>query len=94
LRYLQAAEQRLDRLPRDVRRDGLRQATVDRLQSRYESLLDGVLAGTLPPGSRAGLSDVRWMIEELRVSLWAQSLGTKGPVSEERVWRALDRLAA
>jgi ATP-dependent helicase HrpA len=94
LRYLQAAEHRLDRLPRDVRRDGLRQATVDRLQSRYESLLDDLLAGTLSPGSRAGLSDVRWMIEELRVSLWAQSLGTKGPVSEERVQRALDRLAA
>jgi Domain of unknown function (DUF3418) len=32
---------------------------------------------------------IRWMIEELRVSLFAQSLGTKGSVSEQRVRRAL-----
>ena len=34
--------------------------------------------------------EVRWMIEELRVSLFAQSLGTRYPVSVQRVWRALD----
>jgi ATP-dependent helicase HrpA len=32
------------------------------------------------------------MIEELRVSLFAQTLGTPGPVSEQRIQRALDRL--
>jgi ATP-dependent helicase HrpA len=36
------------------------------------------------------LEDVRWLIEELRVSLFAQSLGTKVPVSEERVRRAIE----
>ena len=35
---------------------------------------------------------VRWMIEELRVSLFAQTLGTNGPVSEKRIYTALDRL--
>ena len=32
------------------------------------------------------------MIEELRVSLFAQTLGTRGPVSEQRIERALDQL--
>ena len=35
---------------------------------------------------------VRWMIEELRVSLFAQAIGTRVPVSEERVLRAIDSL--
>jgi len=36
---------------------------------------------------------VRWMIEELRVSLFAQALGTRGPISEKRIRRALEDLA-
>ena len=42
---------------------------------------------------RAGAADVRdiaWMIEELRVSLWAQQLGTPRPISEQRIYRILD----
>jgi ATP-dependent helicase HrpA len=37
---------------------------------------------------------VRWMIEELRVSLFAQVLGTPGPVSEKRILAAVERLPA
>ena len=33
-----------------------------------------------------------WMLEELRVSLFAQTLGTQGPVSENRILAALSRL--
>jgi ATP-dependent helicase HrpA len=33
---------------------------------------------------------LRWMVEELRVSLFAQSLGTAYPISEERIYRAID----
>jgi len=49
----------------------------------------------LPPARRqdAGVQAVRWMIEELRVSLFAQVLGTSGPISEKRILAALDRLA-
>ncbi|HEY9240678.1 MAG TPA: DUF3418 domain-containing protein, partial [Streptosporangiaceae bacterium] len=52
-----------------------------------------VLAG-LPPSRRqtADVQAVRWMIEEFRVSLFAQMLGTRGPVSEQRIERALDQL--
>ena len=48
-------------------------------------------AGTF--AGRAAADDVRdiaWMIEELRVSLWAQQLGTARPVSEQRIYRAID----
>ncbi len=91
LRYLQAATRRLERLPGDVRRDSQRQAVVERVQSRYDDLVDWYTTSGGPP---AELADIRWMIEELRVSLWAQDLGTAGPVSEERITRAIDQLAA
>jgi ATP-dependent helicase HrpA len=35
---------------------------------------------------------IRWMIEELRVSLFAQTIGTAGPVSERRIRGAIDQL--
>jgi ATP-dependent helicase HrpA len=38
------------------------------------------------------VEEVGWMIEELRVSLWAQTLGTAFPVSEKRIEKALDAL--
>jgi ATP-dependent helicase HrpA len=34
--------------------------------------------------------EARWLIEELRVSLFAQSIGTRQPVSVQRIWRLLD----
>jgi ATP-dependent helicase HrpA len=94
LRYLRAAARRLERLPADAGRDRRRQATVERVQTRYEKLLDQVVAGTATGGATAGVSELRWMIEELRVSLWAQDLGTPAPVSEQRIMRAMDRMSA
>ena len=55
----------------------------------YQRAVEG-----LPAARRSGadVQSVRWMIEELRVSLFAQVLGTSGPVSEKRIQAALDRL--
>jgi len=50
--------------------------------------LDAVDA--LPPGVVIPGDPVRWMVGELRVSLFAQTLGTRHPVSETRVRAALD----
>jgi len=47
------------------------------------------------PATRAAAADVLaigWQIEELRVSLWAQQLGTPRPVSEKRIYRAIDAI--
>jgi ATP-dependent helicase HrpA len=90
VRYLRGISRRLDTVAEDPRRDADRMAAVHRVTDAYDQ---GV--GRLPAGRRSGpdVQAVRWMIEELRVSLFAQVLGTSGPVSEKRILTALDRLA-
>ena len=70
-------------------RDAERTAAVHRVTGAYRQAVE-----QLPPARRADrdVRAVRWMIEELRVSLFAQLLGTSGPVSEKRIRAALDRL--
>src|SRR5829696_980395 len=89
-RYLAAAAYRLDRLPGDAARDAARMARVQAVQAELDSFTAG-----LPPGRREAdeVRQLRWMVEELRVSLFAQSLGTPYPVSEQRIYRAMDQLA-
>ena len=72
-------------------RDAERMAIVRRVTDAYQQAV-----AELPPARRSGadVRAVRWMIEELRVSLFAQVLGTSGPVSEKRILTALDKLAA
>ena len=86
-RYYQAMTIRLDRLVESPRRDGERMAAVLRVQARYAEVLD-----RFPPGSSADtvLERIGWQIEELRVGLFAQQVGTPGPVSEARLLRALE----
>jgi ATP-dependent helicase HrpA len=84
-RYLEAADHRLDKLLLDPRRDRSLQERVESVEHAYERAL------TRHPAAR--LADIRWSIEELRVSLFAQHLGTTGPVSEARILRAIDELA-
>jgi ATP-dependent helicase HrpA len=89
LRYLRAINRRLDKLPESPARDAERMATVHRVTEDYQQAL-----ADLPPARRSSpdAQAVHWMIEELRVSLFAQPLGTAGPVSEQRILRALDQL--
>ncbi|HEU0132593.1 MAG TPA: ATP-dependent RNA helicase HrpA [Mycobacteriales bacterium] len=88
-RYLQAVEVRLERLPRDPGRDRLNAQVVRQLEDEYDELLRG-----LPPARRhdEAVRHVRWMIEELRVQLFAPTMRTAFPVSEKRVLRAMDDL--
>jgi ATP-dependent helicase HrpA len=88
-RYLGAVWTRRERLPSSVGRD---QQLMDRVASLQEAYLNRVRA--LPEGRppHAGLVRVRWMLEELRVSLWDQARGTAYPVSDTRVRRAMEEL--
>ena len=90
-RYLSAIERRLEKLPNNVARDGQSMAAVQQLEDEYD---DAVAA--LVPGQRstAALEHVRWMIEELRVSLFAVELGTAYSVSEKRIRVALGKAMA
>jgi ATP-dependent helicase HrpA len=89
VRYLRAISRRLDTAAQDPARDADRTAAVARVSGVYRRAM-----AELPPARRqeAGVQAVRWMIEELRVSLFAQVLGTSGPISEKRIQAALDRL--
>jgi ATP-dependent helicase HrpA len=89
-RYLQAIERRLDRLPQNPQRDREQMARVQQVQQEYRQLL-----AELPPGRAASpeAHQIRWMIEELRVTTFAQALGTPYPVSDKRIYRAMDDLA-
>lgn len=86
-RYLTAVGRRLDRLPHGLQADRERLQRVRAVQDAYAELL-----ATLPAARSAAaeVRDIGRQIEELRVSLWAQQLGTPRPVSEQRIYRAID----
>jgi len=89
VRYLRGMSRRLEKMPEALGRDAERMAVVQQVTEDYQQTL-----ADLPPARRddPDVREVRWMIEELRVSLFAQTLGTSGPVSERRIERALDQL--
>ncbi|MFI6522076.1 ATP-dependent RNA helicase HrpA [Spirillospora sp. NPDC050679] len=90
LRYLRALLARLDKLPENPGRDRQLSHQVQVLQQEYEQALR-----RLPPARRDDepARQVRWMLEELRVSLFAQQLGTRYPVSDKRIRKAMAQLA-
>lgn len=88
-RYLTAARRRLEQLPRALQADRDRMARVRAVRDAYDELV-----AVLPAARRRDndVRDIARQIEELRVSLWAQQLGTPRPVSEQRIYRAIDAL--
>ncbi len=95
-RYLMAADQRLAKLSSDPGRDQRLAQQVRQAEGWLARAGQGAPAGTAgaAPGAQAALEELGWMVEELRVSLFAQSLGTRVPVSVERLQRAAERLLA
>jgi ATP-dependent helicase HrpA len=90
VRYLAAAQTRLDKLPGNPHRDRESMAKVHDVQREYKDLFERLRGG----GPHAGeLARIRWMIEELRISYFAQGQGTAYPVSDVRIYRAIDDLA-
>ncbi|VTU07694.1 ATP-dependent RNA helicase HrpA [Actinobacillus porcinus] len=81
-RYLQAIDKRIDKLAQDVNRDRAAMLRVEQCQQAYQQLL-AKLPKSKPQS--ADVLEIRYMIEELRVSLFAQQLGTKYPISDKRV---------
>jgi len=88
-RYLKAVTMRLDKLRADPARDAQRLAELRPLEQRYVRQL----------AERRGVADARldefrWLLEELRVSLFAQELRTPQPVSVKRLEKAWSQLSA
>ena len=84
-RYLKAAQVRLTKLGPNLHRDNQLMLTVQDLEDSYDNAVKSLPAGTIVPDA---LRRVNWMIEELRVSFFAQALGTAYTVSEKRIAKA------
>ncbi|MFE3016598.1 ATP-dependent RNA helicase HrpA [Streptomyces sp. NPDC059256] len=89
MRYLLAADRRLQQMPTSVQRDTTRMEKVQEMQDEYAWLLEQLPQGRPVPQE---VLDVRWMLEELRVSYFAHALGTAYPVSDKRIVKAIDAL--
>ncbi|MGA5433644.1 ATP-dependent RNA helicase HrpA [Streptomyces cellulosae] len=87
MRYLVAADRRLQQMPTNAQRDTTRMAKVHEMQDEYAWLLEQMPQGRPVPQQ---VRDIRWMIEELRVSYFAHALGTAYPVSDKRIVKAID----
>ena len=81
-RYLQAIDKRIDKLAQDVNRDRAAMLRVEQVQQAYQQLL-AKLPKSKPISDE--VAEIRYMIEELRVSLFAQQLGTKYQISDKRI---------
>ena len=91
LRYLQAIDKRMDKLAQDVNRDRAAMLRVEQVQQAYQQLL-AKLPKSKPISDE--VAEIRYMIEELRVSLFAQQLGTKYQVSEKRVLNLITNISS
>ena len=87
LRYMRAIERRMEKLPIDPNKDRLHMLKIESVVSDYKALLNKIPKGMAVPEN---VKEIRWMIEELRVSLFAQQLGTPYPVSDKRVINAIN----
>jgi ATP-dependent helicase HrpA len=91
VRYLTAMAHRLEKLPANAVRDELGMAQVAAVTAEFEEL-----RRRRPPSGAPDdpVTRVRWMIEELRVGVFAQVVGTPRPVSEQRIYKAIDAVGA
>ena len=88
-RYLQAVDKRIDKLAQDVNRDRAAMLRVEQVQQAYQQLL-AKLPKSKPISDE--IAEIRYMIEELRVSLFAQQLGTKYQVSDKRILNLINNI--
>jgi ATP-dependent helicase HrpA len=84
-RYLRAALNRIAVLRANPARDKAGLATITRAEDAYAQLVSQMPDGPLPKD----VDEIGWMLEELRVSLFAQQLRTRFPVSEKRIMTAI-----
>ena len=88
-RYLQAIDKRLDKLGQLLSKDS--QACKE-IQNRWQHYLLLAKRSAPTPEYLVALTQLRWMIEELRVSLFAQELRTLYPISPQRVDKQIERI--
>jgi ATP-dependent helicase HrpA len=88
-RYVTAIARRLERLPQGLVADRERMARVHAVEDAYDDVVQALSAAR---AADPKVVEIAWQIEELRVSLWAQQLGTPCPVSEQRIYKAINAI--
>ncbi|HGP7162066.1 TPA: DUF3418 domain-containing protein [Neisseria meningitidis] len=88
--YLKAMTLRLEKYSSNPARDAAREADIQELEQMWQEKTDSLIKQGLPISD--GLTAFKWMIEELRVSLFAQELKTPYPVSVKRLLKEWERL--
>lgn len=88
-RYLLALQKRLEKLPINPNQDRLYTIELHDLEARYHALCKSLLSNEV---ENADLAEIYWMLEEFRVSLFAQQLGTPYPISAKRIRLKLTEL--
>ncbi len=87
-RYLKALSRRAIRMGTDLARDRALSARIRPFEAQYQALCERAV----PLAAQPALEQLRWMLEEFRVSLHAQELRTLIPVSEKRLQEQLERI--
>nr|WP_157975284.1 ATP-dependent RNA helicase HrpA [Photorhabdus sp. CRCIA-P01] len=90
LRYLQGIERRLEKLAIEPHRDRAQMGRVENVQQQWQQWLAKL---SLQQKQLPEVQEIRWMIEELRISLFAQQLGTPYPVSDKRILQTMEQIA-
>ncbi|MGG5186388.1 DUF3418 domain-containing protein [Neisseria meningitidis] len=88
--YLKAMTLRLEKYSSNPARDAAREADIQELEQMWQEKNDGLVKQGLPVSD--DLTAFKWMIEELRVSLFAQELKTPYPVSVKRLMKMWEDL--
>lgn len=88
--YLKAMTLRLEKYSSNPARDAAREADIQELEQMWQEKTDGLVKQGLPVSD--DLAAFKWMIEELRVSLFAQELKTPYPVSVKRLMKEWEGL--
>ena len=86
--YLKAMTLRLEKYSTNPARDAAREADIQELEQMWQEKTDSLVKQGLPVSD--DLAAFKWMIEELRVSLFAQELKTPYPVSVKRLWMGFE----
>ncbi|WP_336795431.1 ATP-dependent RNA helicase HrpA [Erwinia aphidicola] len=89
LRYLHAIERRMEKLAVDPHSDRARMMKVETVKQAWNTWFNKL---PLERRDDEEVQDIRWMIEELRVSFFAQQLGTPYPISEKRILQAMEQI--
>jgi ATP-dependent helicase HrpA len=90
-RYLLAIEKRLEKLTINITKDRQAMNIIEEVKKEYQTWVDG-----LPENQKSlnKVTNLKWMIEELRVNLFAQELGTPYPISAKRVKKQIEAVSS